>query len=940
MRKTISTFIAIFAACLISTAQTALLPVSEKALNDKRSRFYLDFKNYPQALRTLPIGVFDSGTGGFTVLERILAQDRFNNKTGEEKPDGIPDFINEDFEYLADQANMPYGQYDSKGKADFLRELTVKDALFLMSSNYWENASGQEPSGKKSPVKILVIACNTATAYGLEHIQNLLSAAKSKVKVIGVVNAGSASALEAVKGRKEASIGVLATVGTINSGVYERTLKSLAPGTLALTVVNETGDGFAEAVDGEKVFVDRTLKNFSDSYKGPAIGNTDDGCIDASLLDAYNFDTKNGGAFIERDKSGKVIRVQINSAENYARYNLLSLLERARKQHIKTPLRAIILGCTHYPFHLETLQKHLKELKSYKDKNGNMPYAALIADDCVFIDPAVNTAYECYKTLLADHNLNDNEQAGVLEPYISVASKLLPAELLDADGNLNYDFKYGREAGTEDLTTMFVPFSKESVSADNLDRISKLLPLCSEKIDQFMNGNEEAVVKESGTPPFTPWTLFIDAGIIGLLLLLGKWIRVKVKWVQQLFIPPSLIAGFMGLAFGPNGFGIIPLSGNTGTYASILIACIFACLPFTSGGAKGANKNIGRMWVYSQMGMLLQWTLGGLMGILILKFFWPDISSAFGLAMPAGYCGGHGTAAALGSAFKTYHYDDMLTLAMTAATVGIIGSVIIGLLIVKRGTKKGHTSFLSDFSQLPDEYRSGLLPEEKRTSMGENTTSSISIDSLTFNFAMVMAVALGGYGLSKLVQAFVPKLELPVFSCAFIVGIIIVAVLKKTGVTKYVCKETVGHLSGTFTDILVACGIASIKLSVVLQNIVPLLILLITGLACTFFYIFIVARKIMPDYWFEKAMFSWGWFTGTMAMGIALLRVVDPEQRTRCLEDYALAYIFIAPVEICLVTFAPLAFMTGFGWLFIGICVAAILAVLIVGKMKGWLAKA
>ena len=96
----------------------------------------------------------------------------------------------------------------------------------------------------------------------------------------------------------------------------------------------------------------------------------------------------------------------------------------------------------------------------------------------------------------------------------------------------------------------------------------------------------------------------------------------------------------------------------------------------------------------------------------------------------------------------------------------------------------------------------------------------------------------------------------------------------------------------------------------------------------------------MPDYWFEKAMFSWGWFTGTMAMGIALLRVVDPEQRTRCLEDYALAYIFIAPVEICLVTFAPLAFMTGFGWLFIGICVAAILAVLIVGKMKGWLAKA
>lgn len=78
--------------CLPAKAQTTLLPVCQKALNDKTSIQYVDFKNYPSLLRDLPIGVFDSGTGGFTVLERILRQDRFNNETGEEKPDGIPDF--------------------------------------------------------------------------------------------------------------------------------------------------------------------------------------------------------------------------------------------------------------------------------------------------------------------------------------------------------------------------------------------------------------------------------------------------------------------------------------------------------------------------------------------------------------------------------------------------------------------------------------------------------------------------------------------------------------------------------------------------------------------------------------------------------------------------------------------------------------------------------
>ena len=44
---------------------------------------------------------------------------------------------------------------------------------------------------------------------------------------------------------------------------------------------------------------------------------------------------------------------------------------------------------------------------------------------------------------------------------------------------------------------------------------------------------------------FTPWTLFVDIGIISLLLLVGKLMRVKIKWVQKLFIPPSLLAGFI-----------------------------------------------------------------------------------------------------------------------------------------------------------------------------------------------------------------------------------------------------------------------------------------------------------------------------------------------------------------------------------------------------------
>jgi ESS family glutamate:Na+ symporter len=433
---------------------------------------------------------------------------------------------------------------------------------------------------------------------------------------------------------------------------------------------------------------------------------------------------------------------------------------------------------------------------------------------------------------------------------------------------------------------------------------------------------------------FNPWTLFVDIGIISLLLLLGKLMRVKIKFIQKLFIPPSLLAGFIGLALGPHGFDVLPISSQTGTYAGILIAFIFGALPLTSQKTKG-NQEIGAMWVYSQTGMLLQWAFGGLLGLLVLSQFWP-LSPAFGITMPSGYCGGHGTAAAIGQAFGQLGQDEILTLAMTAATFGIVASVILGLIFVKWGTKNKHTAYLADYKDLPSELRTGLLPQEKRESMGESTCSSISIDSLTFNLAIISAIALGGYGISKLAAYYMPGFELPVFSCAFVAGIIIKKMLDKTRASESICPQTVGHISGAMTDYLVAFGIASIKLSVVLEYIVPLAILLLSGLAVTLIYVFFMGRKLMKECWFEKALFTWGWFTGTMAMGIALLRVVDPKMKSRCMDSYALAYLFIAPVEIALITFAPVAFVNGYGLLFASICLVAALGVLSVAYFKKW----
>ena len=444
------------------------------------------------------------------------------------------------------------------------------------------------------------------------------------------------------------------------------------------------------------------------------------------------------------------------------------------------------------------------------------------------------------------------------------------------------------------------------------------------------------------TEIFTPWVLLSDLGIISALLLVGKLIRVKVKLIQKLFIPPSLIAGVLGLAFGPNGLGWLPLSGSMGTYAAVLIALVFGALPLSSPkfSAKEVAGRVGPMWAFAQLGMLVQWGLAGLFGIFVLKLFWPELNDAFGVMLSTGFYGGHGTAAAIGEAFNGLGWDEAASLGMTTATMGVICAIIGGLIMIKWAAKNKQTAFIADFADLPNELRSGLVPEEKRDSIGSATTSAISIEPLTFHLALVLLVAFLGYSMSVGVKQLYPQLELPVFSCAFIIGLLLKKAFDATGVTNYICPQTTQRIGSMATDLLVAFGVASIKLGVVVKYAIPLVVLIIAGALMVFAVTFFFGRRLSKTYWFERTIFAWGWWTGTMAMGIALIRIVDPKLASKAMDDYALAYLPIAPVEIILITFVPIMFVNGMGvWLSLGCLLLSALIVLLSVKMGWWIKK-
>lgn len=74
-----------------------------------------------------------------------------------------------------------------------------------------------------------------------------------------------------------------------------------------------------------------------------------------------------------------------------------------------------------------------------------------------------------------------------------------------------------------------------------------------------------------------------------------------------------------------------------------------------------------------------------------------------------------------------------------------------------------------------------------------------------------------------------------------------------------------------------------------------------------------------------------------MAMGMALLRIVDPKQESKAMDDYAMAYLPIAPVEIILITFVPVLFVSGYGlWLLLASLVLSLLIIMLARKMGWW----
>ena len=442
--------------------------------NNKNSPFYIDFANFPKKREALPIGIFDSGTGGLTVLSSILTLDKFNNKTFESGEDGIPDFCSEYFVYLGDKANMPYGRYDSEGKSDFLRELIIKDVQFLLGRTYDDSPTDTRKKNDKQPVKAIAIACNTATAFGLDLIKKSLEFWELDMKVFGIIDAGSEAAVKSLTGRtKGQTIGVLATEGTCATNGYPKSIKKYFSSLFHhndIAVIQQAGFGLAAAVDGDMNYIAPGVDKVrgKETYFGPGLDHPGYP-IDMSRWKEYNF-TTGSELLVRRDANGNLVEIELNSVPNYIKYHVTQLVVKMTKKYPHRKLESVILGCTHYPFFKKEIRDHFIYLKHL-----NAAYDRIIPENITLVDPAFSLAIELYEYLSQNHLIASTGKKSS-QFYISVPNPHLTENQVNEAGEFPYSYKYGRSINTGLQFVKRVPFSTKWIKKDVLIRIKTKMP--------------------------------------------------------------------------------------------------------------------------------------------------------------------------------------------------------------------------------------------------------------------------------------------------------------------------------------------------------------------------------------------------------------------------------------------------------------------------------
>lgn len=379
-------------------------------------------------------------------------------------------------------------------------------------------------------------------------------------------------------------------------------------------------------------------------------------------------------------------------------------------------------------------------------------------------------------------------------------------------------------------------------------------------------------------------------GWASIMLCLGVFFRAKVKFLRNMLVPSSVIAGILGLIFMNVCLATNTSIGTDMDMFTSIVGQLFT-VSFISIGLTSSPKgedNSAKKVVKGAVGMGLVWSLlyalTPLIGAGVIALFSGafDMDPIYGMLVQFAFCQGPGQSATYGAIFEGYGWTNATMVALTFASIGFVVAFVIGIPAAKAGIKRGIAKHCDQLDEIT--LRGYLRKEEQVETMTKETTCNSNIETLAFHFALIGLCYVMAVGISKLFSLipgfFGVSMSAMMFMNGMYAAYIVRWVLKKLHLDYLIHNELQSKITGWTADYLVVCAFMAISVSIIRQWLTPIIVVAIIITIVTFLVCFYFGQRMGGSNDFERTLGTYGTCTGTVPSGIALVRIVDPNFQT------------------------------------------------------------
>jgi ESS family glutamate:Na+ symporter len=260
--------------------------------------------------------------------------------------------------------------------------------------------------------------------------------------------------------------------------------------------------------------------------------------------------------------------------------------------------------------------------------------------------------------------------------------------------------------------------------------------------------------------------------------------------------------------------------------------------------------------------------------------------------------------------FRAFGFPEGADLALALATIGLVGGVISGTILVNWAARRGLLPAMANPDSRLRAHNTGMdedLAEEMRELLWQREQETKPTDPLSIHLAVVaLSIGLGWLLRTALVTlesatwgrsgSLVLVRYIPLFPLAMLGGVLVQIVMDRTGLSRHVNRRMMNRISGAALDFTIVAAMGTLSLSALRAHWAPFLLLSAGGMAWNLFGVLVIAPRLFPEHCFPRAVCDFGQSTGVTVTGLLLLRMADPRNESGTLESFGYKQLLFEPI--------------------------------------------